>query len=60
LENAAMIGGETSGKPVGLVYFAVDDGQSVVVDRMQFAGDRPKVKRSSAEHLIWMIAKSLK
>jgi PncC family amidohydrolase len=53
-------GGGTSEKPVGLVYFAVDDGQEVVVDRIVFPGDRLQVKRSSAERLIGMISDLLK
>lgn len=53
-------GGGTPEKPVGLVHFAVDDGQKVVVDRIVFPGDRLQVKRSSAERLISMISDVLR
>jgi nicotinamide-nucleotide amidase len=52
-------GGGTPEKPVGLIYFAVDDGHRVVVDRAVLEGDRLRVKRSSAERLIGMIVESL-
>jgi len=53
-------GGGTSEKPVGLVYFAVNDGREVVVDRIVFPGDRLQIKRSSAERLIGMISDLLR
>ena len=52
-------GGERPGKPVGLVYFAIDDGDNIWIERMQIQGDRAMVKRSAADHLIEMIIKAL-
>ncbi|HEY3419272.1 MAG TPA: CinA family protein [Methanomassiliicoccales archaeon] len=52
-------GGERPGKPVGLVYFAVDDGENVWTERMLFDGDRARVKRSAADYLIGLIIRAL-
>ncbi len=52
-------GGERPGKPVGLVYFGVDDGDNIWTERMLFEGDREAIKRSAAEHLIGLIIKAL-
>ncbi len=38
--------GGTEQKPVGLVYFAVDDGRAILADRAFLSGDRREVKRS--------------
>ena len=53
-------GGGTEQKPVGLVYFAVDDGKGVVVEKVVFTGDRAQVKRSSGERLIEIIITCLR
>jgi PncC family amidohydrolase len=52
-------GGERPGKPVGLVYFAVDDGNRRIVERMLFQGDRAAVKESAADHLLGLIIRAL-
>jgi PncC family amidohydrolase len=52
-------GGERPGKPIGLVYFAVDDGENIWTERMVFEGDRMTVKRSAAEYLIELIIRAL-
>ena len=52
-------GGERPGKPVGLVYFAVDDGDNIWTERMLFEGDRATIKRSAADHLIGLVIRAL-
>ena len=52
-------GGERPGKPIGLVYFAVDDGDNIWTERMVFEGDRVTVKRSAADYLIGLIIRAL-
>lgn len=52
-------GGERPGKPVGLVYFGLDDGDNIWVERMLFQGDRGSVKRSAADYLLELILRSL-
>ena len=52
-------GGERPGKPVGLVYFAVDNGENFWTERMQFEGDRATVKRSAADYLIGLMIRAL-
>lgn len=53
-------GGGTEQKPVGLVYFAVDDGRTIITDRAFLSGDRREVKRSSSQRLIELIVRSLR
>jgi nicotinamide-nucleotide amidase len=53
-------GGGTEQKPVGLVYFAVDDGRAILTDRAFLSGDRREVKRSSSQRLIEIIVRSLR
>jgi PncC family amidohydrolase len=52
-------GGERPGKPVGLVYFGIDDGENIWTERMLFEGDRATVKRSAAEYLIGLVIRAL-
>ncbi|MGD0818292.1 MAG: CinA family protein [Methanomassiliicoccales archaeon] len=52
-------GGERPGKPVGLVHFAIDDGDNIWTERKLFEGDRSAVKRSAADHLIGIIIRTL-
>ena len=52
-------GGERPGKPVGLVYFAVDDGDNIWTERMVFAGDRVAIKRSAVDYLIGLLIRAL-
>jgi PncC family amidohydrolase len=52
-------GGERPEKPVGLVYFAVDDGDNIWTERMVFAGDRAAIKRSAADYLIGLVIRAL-
>jgi PncC family amidohydrolase len=51
--------GGSAEKPVGLVYFCVDDGRSSTVDRVVFHGGRLAVKRQAAEHALKMLCDSL-
>ncbi len=51
--------GERPGKPVGLVYFAIDDGDNIWAERMMFEGDRPTVKRLAADYLIGLMIRAL-
>ncbi|MGH6933156.1 MAG: CinA family protein [Dongiaceae bacterium] len=42
--------GGTPGKPVGLVYFAcARKGHEIIVERLQFSGDRQAIRRASVE-----------
>lgn len=52
-------GGERPGKPVGLVYFGIDDGDNIWTERMLFQGDRETVKRSAADYLLGLVIKAL-
>jgi PncC family amidohydrolase len=52
-------GGERPGKPVGLVYFGIDDGDNIWTERMVFEGDRGTVKRAAADYLIGLIIRAL-
>jgi PncC family amidohydrolase len=52
-------GGERPGKPVGMVYFAVDDGDNIWTERMLFEGDRATIKRSAADYLIGLVIRAL-
>jgi PncC family amidohydrolase len=52
-------GGERPGKPVGLVYFAVDDGENAWTERMVFEGDRTAIKRAAADYLIGLIIRAI-
>ncbi len=46
--------GATQGKPIGLVYFALANGNEVIVDKVVFKGDRSSIKEQAAEHAILM------
>ena len=48
-------GGGSAAKPVGLVFFCVDDGSAPQVDRVVFPGDRLAVKKGAAEHALSML-----
>ena len=52
-------GGERPGKPVGLVYFGVDDGDNIWTERMLFEGDRAAIKRSAAEYILALVIRAL-
>ena len=51
--------GERPGKPVGLVFFAIDDGDNIWTERMVFEGDREVIKRSAADYLIGLMIRAL-
>ncbi|MEZ5932681.1 MAG: CinA family protein [Alphaproteobacteria bacterium] len=48
-------GGATPGKPVGLVYLALADGQKGVVVRELFKGDRQAVRMATLERALSMM-----
>ena len=52
-------GGERPGKPVGLVFFAIDDGDNIWTEKMVFEGDREAIKRSAADYLIGLMIRAL-
>lgn len=52
-------GGGSAEKPVGLVFFCIDDGSKQVVDRVEFPGGRTMVKKAAAEHALSMLASML-
>ncbi len=51
--------GATPGKPIGLIYFAVDDGRASRTEREVFSGSREDIKNSGAERLLQLIADHL-
>jgi PncC family amidohydrolase len=51
--------GGTPRKPIGLVFFCLDDGAKSLVDRRVFSGDRLAVKRQAAEHALTMLCAHL-
>ncbi|OPY32499.1 MAG: competence damage-inducible protein A [Methanomassiliicoccales archaeon PtaU1.Bin124] len=46
--------GATAEKPVGLVFFAYNDGQMMLSESLVIPGDRAAIKHAAAEHLIAM------
>jgi nicotinamide-nucleotide amidase len=52
-------GGERPGKPVGLVHFAVDDGENIWTERVVFQGDRLTIKRAAADHLLELVVRAM-
>jgi PncC family amidohydrolase len=52
-------GGGSAEKPVGLVYFCIDDGAAQVVDKVIFPGDRLAVKRAASDHALGMVLSRL-
>ncbi len=51
--------GGTPQKPVGLVFFGLDDGTTTLVDRRVFPGDRLAIKKQAAEHALTMLCAQL-
>ena len=52
------IAGPTGGskeKPIGLVWFAVTDGNRIRTDRQIFGGNRLEIKESAANHAISLV-----
>lgn len=47
--------GATKDKPIGLVFFAVDDGAQTIVEKALFEGDRARIKRQAADRLLELI-----
>ncbi len=52
-------GGGTPRKPIGLVFFCLDDGAGSKIDRRVFSGDRLAIKRQAAEHGLSMLCAHL-
>jgi nicotinamide-nucleotide amidase len=52
-------GGGTAEKPVGLVFFAYDDGKQRITERRNFDGDRDQVRHAAAEHAAEMALRLL-
>ena len=51
--------GGTEGKPVGLVYFAVSDGQKTDSYDRTFRGDRERVRQWATQQALDLIRKKL-
>jgi PncC family amidohydrolase len=51
--------GGTPRKPVGLVFFGLDDGVKSTVARRIFSGDRVAIKRQAAEHALGLLCAHL-
>ncbi len=52
-------GGGSAIKPVGLVYLAVDDGISCMVEKHLFPGDREEVRQAAAARALEMLCERL-
>ncbi|HVO77315.1 MAG TPA: CinA family protein [Methanomassiliicoccales archaeon] len=52
-------GGGSEGKPVGLVFLAVDDGRRVRSERKVFCGDRWAIKSQTAVRLLELVLRAL-
>jgi len=53
-------GGATDAKPIGLVYFAVDDGTRVFSEKQIFYGDRWAIKSQAAIRMLELVNSALK
>jgi nicotinamide-nucleotide amidase len=51
--------GGTPRKPIGLVFFCLDDGAASTVDRRVFSGDRLSIKKQAAEHALSLLCAHL-
>jgi len=52
-------GGGTPEKPVGLVYFGLDDGREVRTTSAHFSGDRSTIKMRASQHAMDLLRRSL-
>jgi len=52
--------GATDAKPIGLVYFAVDDGTRVFSEKQIFYGDRWAIKSQAAIRMLELVNSALK
>ena len=52
-------GGMDAGKPVGLVYVALADGEDTQVRQLQLAGDRERIRLWASQHALEMVRRSL-
>lgn len=58
---AGPAGGEgpDTGKPVGLIYVAVSDGEDTQVKQLHIAGDRDRIRLWATQHALEMLRRSL-
>jgi nicotinamide-nucleotide amidase len=52
-------GGGTADKPVGLVYFGLDDGREVRTTFARFSGDRSAIKLRASQHALDLVRRAL-
>ncbi|HTN44206.1 MAG TPA: competence/damage-inducible protein A [Nitrospiria bacterium] len=52
-------GGATPEKPVGLVYFGLDDGRAVQTPFVRFSGDRAAIKLRASQHALDLLRRAL-
>ncbi|MBI3810978.1 MAG: competence/damage-inducible protein A [Nitrospirae bacterium] len=52
-------GGATPEKPVGLVFFGLDDGREVRTASARFSGDRTAIKMRASQHALDLLRRSL-
>lgn len=52
-------GGGSAEKPVGLVWFGLDDGVRVRTEKAIFTGDRAKVREQAVVHALGMLTASI-
>jgi nicotinamide-nucleotide amidase len=59
IAGPAIITGPDAGKPVGLVYIGLADGEDTQVRQLQIAGDRERVRLWSTQHALEMLRQHL-
>jgi len=52
-------GGATPEKPVGLVFFGLDDGREVKTAVVRFSGDRTAIKMRASQHALDLLRRAL-
>ena len=59
IAGPAIANGPDAGKPVGLVYIGLADGQDTQVRKLQIPGDRERVRLWATQHALEMLRLSL-
>jgi nicotinamide-nucleotide amidase len=59
IAGPSVPGGADSGKPVGLVYVGLADGEDTQVRQLQITGDRERIRLWSTQHALEMLRRSL-
>jgi nicotinamide-nucleotide amidase len=59
IAGPSVPGGADAGKPVGLVYIGLADGEDTQVRQFQINGDRERIRLWSTQHALEMLRRSL-